>query len=69
MLVVKQHVIKNDKKTKENYIRDIKVNCNGFDISYGSQRQAMKFTTRNIAITVAQDLLRYGNFFAVEVDG
>lgn len=69
MAVVKEHVIKNDKKPDKNYVRDIKIKYTGFDISYGTKAQALKFVSRNIAVMVAQDLHRHGDFYAEAVDG
>ena len=69
MAVVKEHVIKNDKKPDKNYVRDIKIKYTGFDISYGTKAQALKFGTGNIATMVAQDIHRYGDFYVEAVDG
>lgn len=68
MVVVKESVIKNFKKSTKPYLRDVKIGYTGVDISYGDEKQAMRFVSQNIAIGVARDLQRYGDFRAFEVN-
>lgn len=67
-MVVKQCILKNVKKPSDPYIRSVSLGYTGFDITYGNERQAMRFVTQNIAIMVRQDLIRYGDFYPIEVD-
>ncbi|CQR24598.1 hypothetical protein BN1356_00942 [Streptococcus varani] len=69
MVVVKECVLMNAKKSKDPFIRLISIGYTGFEFRYGNKQQAMKFLSQNIAIIICQDMHRYGDFRIVEVDG
>lgn len=67
MGTVKESIIKNIHKPSKPYLMDVRFGYTGIDISYGNEKQAMRFVSQNIAIGVARDLQRYGDFRIVEV--
>ena len=58
--------LKHGSKQDRSFIREVQVSCAGIDISYGNERQAMRFASRAAAIHVSRALKDYGNFYLVE---
>lgn len=62
-------ILKRDYKKTKPYVREIRISCTGIDISYGDERQAMRFVSRAVAVHMLQALRSYGDFYPVEVGG
>lgn len=62
-------VLKHGSREKLPYIRDIKISCTGFDISYTQEEsKAMAFASRAVAMNVTRALRHsYGNYYPIEV--
>ncbi|CYV04448.1 hypothetical protein HO640_10395 [Streptococcus suis] len=60
--------LKHGSKQDRPFIREVRVSCAGIDISYGNERQAMRFASRAAAIHVLRALKDYGNFYIIEED-
>lgn len=60
--------LKHGSKQDKPFIRSVRVDCMGIDISYGNERQAMRFASRAAAIHVSRALKDYGNFYLIEED-
>lgn len=61
-------VIKRGDKERDPYIRAVAVGCTGIDITYGTERQALRFASRGAATHVAKALYAYGRFYVVDVE-
>ncbi|HEM3850415.1 TPA: hypothetical protein U1W16_000842 [Streptococcus suis] len=65
---VQHYSLKHGSKKEKPFVRGVKVSCTGIDISYGNERQAMRFASRAAAIHVSRALKDYGNFYLIEED-
>lgn len=57
-------------RSTRNYIRAVKVDCTGIDITYcDKERTALQFVSKSAAIHVSRALVNYGNFYPKEIGG
>lgn len=68
MEVVKEHILKHGLKQDKPYVREVRHTCTGFDIFYGTERQAFRYANYEVALGVSRDLQRHGNFYPMEVE-
>lgn len=55
------------KQDSKPYLKDVRFSTTGFDLTYSSEKGAMQFETRSVAIVVRQSLALFGDFWPVEV--
>lgn len=69
MVTIKECILKNIKKSDKPFVRRIEIGYTGVVITYGTEKQAQRFVSQNVAVVTAQDYRRYGDFRVVALEG